>query len=99
MVSQNLFKRRPVWLGRWFAVIAGLALSGSTAVAAQSTQSKIAQDLENGKGAGAIDVIVQFTSPVQQRHLDKVAAHGGTYKAKLTGIQGGAFSLPASAIK
>ena len=55
---------------------------------------KIAADVPSVRGSESIDVIVQFTAPVQQRHLDKVAAHGGSYKATLSSIRGGAFSIP-----
>ena len=78
-------------------IVIFLALTAvSSALAAHP---KLSTDLQEASGAAPLDVIVQFASPVQQHHLDKVAAHGGTYKATLTGIRGGAFSLNGDAVK
>ncbi len=46
-----------------------------------------------------IRVIVQFTKTPTQHHFDKVQARGGKLATRLEMVNGGAFSLPASALK
>lgn len=46
-----------------------------------------------------VRVIVQFKQTPTQHHFDKVQARGGKMGARLDLVNGGAFSLPASALK
>ncbi|MFZ1129315.1 MAG: S8 family serine peptidase, partial [Terriglobales bacterium] len=46
-----------------------------------------------------VRVIVQFKQTPTQHHFDKVQARGGKLSAHLELVNGGAFSLPASALK
>src|SRR5665213_641642 len=59
---------------------------------------KISKDLENATADSAVDVIIQFTAPVQQKHLDLVNGKGGQTKAVFPKIKGGAFRVPSSAL-
>jgi hypothetical protein len=42
---------------------------------------------------------VQFKETSSQRHFDKVQAEGGKLGARLGLVNGGAFSLPAAALR
>ena len=62
--------------------------------------SKLSKDLQ-AKGPGArVDVIVQFTSTLTNRHIAKVTGKGAALKHKLSVIKGAAFTgLPASRLE
>jgi hypothetical protein len=58
----------------------------------------MAKDLEGKKGSEPVDVIVQFTQAPTARHHQKVLSKGGTLKNTLGLVNGGSYSVPASAL-
>jgi serine protease AprX len=71
-------------------LMASLALAG---------QPKISRDLESADPNSMIDVIVQFKQQPTARHFDKVRGKGGQLKHELGLVKGGAFRLPAIALR
>ena len=63
-----------------------------------AAEPKISSDLERVAAGSEVDVIIQFTVPVQRKHLDLVTAKGGTTKTVFHTIDAGAFHVPASAL-
>ena len=69
-----------------------------TASLASAGSPKMAKDLSGKKGSAQVDVIVQFTQSPTARHHQKVLSKGGTLKNALGLVNGGSYSVPASAL-
>jgi serine protease AprX len=80
--------------GRTFLTVCALVLIASLAFAAPP---KMSRDLE-GKTTGNVDVIVRYTRPPTAFHHKKVTSRGGQLKLEIGLVNGGAYSLPASAL-
>jgi len=84
-----------------------LATSSNSEDGRESRASKMAPELRRlveraqlSPGASRnVRVIVQFKHAPSQRHFDKVQARGGKLGMRLGLVNGGAFSLPAAALK
>ena len=59
---------------------------------------KIAKDLNHVEQDSMVDVIVQFRGTPTPAHHAKVIRRGGSHRATLDVIKGGAYSVPASAL-
>jgi hypothetical protein len=75
-------------------VLLALALPGYSA-----EHHKHSPQLEGLDPRLTVDVIVQFNLIPTDRHYQKVEAHGGLLKEKLSLVNGGHYSLPASEIE
>ena len=73
--------------------------STRTSKMAAEVQSWAEQAQSSPSGNQNVRVIVQFKQTPTQHHFDKVQARGGKLGAPLGVINGGAFSMPASALK
>src|ERR1700746_531219 len=63
------------------------------AIPAVSANKKVAPDLARD-GKGPVDVIIQFRTPPNQKHYDKVRTHGGTVTQELSLVNGLEASMP-----
>jgi serine protease AprX len=75
--------------------LSGLALM-LVATSGFAQVPKIATAIHGRKDNAAIDVIVQFLTPPELRHWEKILAHGGTVKEELKFIKALHASVPAS---
>lgn len=82
--------------GNKILMLCGLILSVGLAFA---QSPKMARDLVGIAGSGQVDVIVQFKQTPTAKQHGKVLDRGGKLKRELGLIKGGAYSLPASALK
>lgn len=86
-----------VWslFARGFILAAAFLLGTMTASA--SGHGKIAPDFSyfHQNPDGPVDVIIQFNHPMQARHFEEIAAHGGRLKFALDHIQGAAYRIPS----
>ncbi len=82
--------------GNKILTLCGLILSVGLAFA---QSPKMARDLVGIAGSGQVDVIVQFKQTPTAKQHGKVLDRGGKLKRELGLIKGGAYSLPASALK
>ncbi len=70
----------------------------ATAIFFPAADNKIAKDLVAHPGTN-VDVIVQFKTPPTSTHHQKVASHGGSFKADLgRAIKGALYSMPSAAV-
>ena len=72
-----------------------LLLFGSLLLA---SQEKLAKDLPKGDSGQIAEVIVQFRQAPTDVHHRKVTGRGGKLRAVLTVVNGGHYSIPASAL-
>jgi serine protease AprX len=82
-----------VW-GR-LPMLCALILTASLAFAGSPKMSK---DLEGKNASDQVNVIVQFTQAPTAKHHQKVMNKGGKFKQELGLVNGGAYSVPASAL-
>lgn len=75
---------------------ASLAL-GNGAMAQKNL--RLAPELRSNLGQSKVNVIVQFTETPTVRHHQKVLAHGGTLRHKLTLIKAGSYSIPVASLQ
>ncbi len=75
--------------------ILGLVMSASLAFAANS---KMSHDMDNLDPASTVEVIVQFTQQPTAVQHKKVTDRGGSYKATLSLVKAGHYSIPVSAL-
>lgn len=78
-----------------------LLISSSLMLAALATAAdrKIARDLDRSNSDSTVDVIVQFRHTPTDAHHAKVLNRGGQLRSTLDLVKGGAYSVPASALK
>lgn len=67
---------------------------------ANSDHHKIAPDFANFpvNHDGTVDVIIQFNQPLQTKHLQMMAAHGGKFKNSFQHINGAAYRIPVQVL-
>jgi hypothetical protein len=82
--------------GKRLLMLTAVMLSSCLAVAGSPKMSK---DLEGKNPSDLVDVIVQFKQAPTQMHFSKVQGRGGLLRRQLGVVKGGAFRLPASALK
>jgi len=82
--------------GKRLLMMCAVILSSSLVFAGSPKMSK---DLEGKNPSDLVDVIVQFKQAPSQMHFSKVQGRGGLLKRQLGLVKGGAFRLPASALK
>src|SRR5262249_39139535 len=66
------------------------------ATSALAQEPKIAPSLHGRKDSAYIEAIVQFMTPVEYRHWQKILARGGTVKQEMKFIKALHISIPAS---
>jgi hypothetical protein len=86
-------KRR---LGKRFLTLCAVILNSCLAFVGSPKMSK---DLAGKNPSNLVDVIVQFRQAPTQMHFSKVQGRGGLLRRQLGVVKGGAFRLPASALK
>ncbi len=81
--------------GRGFLMLCAVILSASLAFAGSP---KISKDLQGKRPSDQVNVIIQFKQAPTAKHHQKVLNRGGRLKQELRLVNGGAYSLPASAL-
>src|SRR5438876_12431737 len=74
-----------------------LLLLAAMSLSAFADDSKISPDLK-GKGGDAVEVIVQLTTTLTDKHKDKIANHGGEVKSVLHSVKAFAASVPTAKV-
>ncbi len=86
-------------------LVATVILTSASSVIGQQSRAnpphsrKISKDFEGRNAGETVDVIVQFNQPPTEKHHQKVKAKGGAWKENLNLVNGGVYSLPASALE
>src|SRR5581483_9013858 len=59
---------------------------------------KLGPALQGARGESSVNVIIRFDRDPTEEYHQKVARHGGSWKATLHSVQSGVYSLPGSAL-
>src|SRR4051794_25651780 len=79
-------------------LIAGCALFLIPALV-QARSPKLSKDLDANGGRSTVDVVVQFSRPLQAKDHERIGARGGRLNVELAIIQGAAYTIPSGALE
>jgi len=79
-------------------LIAGCALALLPALV-QARSPKLSKDLDANGGRSTVDVVVQFSRPLQAKDHERIGARGGRLNVELPIIHGAAYTIPSGALE
>src|SRR5436305_15349817 len=79
-------------------LIAGCALF-LIPVLIQARSPKFSKDLDADGGRSTVDVVVQFSRPLQPKFHERIGARGGHLNVELPIIQGAAYTIPSESLE